>query len=76
MITAKEARERIENVGGEKEKKIVEEVINRAIENGRERCMIGVSISDDTKKWLESLGYEVTRISDPREDQNDTLVSW
>ena len=78
MITANEARKRIDTLKtkrGEEEKKIVEAAITSAVEDGRDLCWLGIYISDATKNWLESLGYQVKRVSDNR-DGDDTEVKW
>lgn len=78
MITANEARERVDTLAtkrGEEEKKKAEERITKAVENGYSSCWLGIYVSDATEKWLKSLGYQVKRISDQR-DGNDTEVKW
>lgn len=78
MITAKEARKRIDTLAtkrGEEEKRKAEERITKAVEKGDGSCWLGIYISDATEKWLKSLGYEVRRFSDQR-DGMDTEVKW
>lgn len=78
MITAKEAREKIENLEtelGEKEKRVAEDKISAAIENNEYCCWLGMAISDPTRAYLKSLGYQVEPI-DETGDLPDTKVSW
>lgn len=78
MITAFEARKKIDTLAtkrGEEEKKKVEEIITKAVENGDSSCWLGIYISDTTKKWLESLGYRVRLVSHLR-NEDDTEVKW
>ena len=78
MISAKEARERIdalETERGRKEKKMAEEKIMAAVEKGAASCWLGVYISRATENWLKSMGYKVRRIDDQR-DGRDVEVSW
>ena len=78
MITANEARKRIDTLAtklGEEEKKKAEARITEAVENGDSSCWLGFYVSDATKKWLESLGYQVRKMSDQR-DGDDTEVKW
>lgn len=79
MITAKEARERIdalETERGMKEKKTVEEKITKAVEKGESSCWLGVWISDATEEWLKSLGYKVERFDSYYNSNSDVKVSW
>ena len=78
MITAKEARERInalETERGKQERKTAEEKINKAVEKGESYCWLGVWISDATEGWLTSLGYQVKRV-DSQKDGSDVKVEW
>ncbi len=78
MITAKEARERIDTLEterGKQEQKTAEEKINKAVEKGESYCWLGVWISKATEKWLKSLGYDVQRV-DSTKDGSDVKVSW
>lgn len=78
MITAKEAREKIENLEtelGAKEKIVAEDKISTAIEENKFSCLLGMPISDPTKAYLKSLGYQVESI-DETGDLPDTKVSW
>lgn len=82
MITAKEARAKIDNLTKkrdkeriEEEKKIAEEKINEALENDKSCCRIGFKISDDTKQWLESLEYKVQYLYNENSGYN-TLIIW
>ena len=74
MITAKEARERInslETERGKQEMKLAEEKINEAVEKGSYYCWLGVWISVATEEWLTALGYEVERVAGI-----DVKVEW
>lgn len=78
MITAKEAREKIENLKterGEREKKIAEEKILKAVEELENCCWLGIAISDITKHYLEKLEY-VVEIEDEGTAGADTKISW
>lgn len=78
MITAKEARERVENLKterGEKERKIAEEKITEAIERAEYCCYLGIVISNPTKAHLEFMGYQV-EIQDEQSGGPDTKVEW
>lgn len=78
MITANEARERIDTLAterGKKEQKTAEEKITKAVEKGDSSCWLGIYISEATDKWLKSLGYQTRRVSDPK-DGDDTEVKW
>lgn len=78
MITANEARERIDTLAterGKKEQQKAEEKITKAVEKGDSSCWLGIYISDATDKWLKSLGYQTRRVSDQR-DGDDTEVKW
>lgn len=78
MITANEARERIDTLAterGKKEQQTAEEKITKAVEKGDSSCWLGIYISDATDKWLKSLGYQTRRVSDQR-DGDDTEVKW
>ncbi len=77
MITAKEARKRIDTEKTERakqEKKIAEKEINKAVEQGRSYCWLGFLISEATEEWLKSLGYKVNPISSAK--HSDVEVSW
>lgn len=78
MITAKEAREKIETLKterGKKEMKIAEAKVTTALENGESCCWLGIYISDPTFNKLKDLGYTVEQISSQR-DGDDTKVKW
>ena len=77
MITAKEARERIDALEierGRKEKEIAEEKITLAVEKGESSCWLGW-ISRATEDWLKSLGYKVRRINNPK-DGSYVEIAW
>ncbi len=78
MITANEARERIDTLAterGKKEQQKADEKITKAVEKGDSSCWLGIYISDATDKWLKSLGYQTRRVSD-QSDGDDTEVKW
>lgn len=75
MITAKEARERIDALEAERikqEQEAVEEKINKAVEKGESYCWLNSWISHATEDWLKSLGYIVER----SEMDDDVKASW
>lgn len=76
MITAKEARAKVDMLEAEKEggqeRKRVEEKINKAIEEGKSSCWIGFWVFSDTVRWLKSLGYYVEHSP----AKCDTFVEW
>ena len=77
MITAAEAREKIETLNtklGQEEKELSEKQINSAIEHGQTYCAVD-SISIPTQKWLEGLGYSVKNSGDQR-DGYYTEIRW
>ena len=58
MITASEARKKINNLKtkkGQEEREFCEKIINQAIDNQEDYCWLGRSISEPTKKWLKDL---------------------
>ena len=78
MITANEARERIDTLAterGKKEQQKADEKITKAVEKGDSSCWLGIYISDATDKWLKSLGDRKRRVSD-QSDGDDTEVKW
>ena len=78
MITAKEARERIDALKAERSKqemKTVDEIITTAIEKGKSYCRLGICISEPTEEWLKRLGYQVEHVSSQK-DGIDVKVSW
>lgn len=78
MITAKEARKRIdmlETERGRQEKKTAEEKINNAVEEGQSYCYLGVYISESTENWLKSLGYDVQHVNSPK-DGSAVKIAW
>ncbi len=78
MITANEARKKIdvlETERGKKEMQIAEERITAAVEKGESDCWLGIYVSNATENWLKSLGYKVKRISSQK-DGDDTNVKW
>ena len=60
MVTAKEARERVNKLT-EQEQKDVEAEINKAIEKGKLYCIFESEMSYATVEWLKSLGYGVEK---------------
>lgn len=74
MITASEARKKIEKKN-EEERKKYEELINQAIAEGKSECPIPVSLSKSDRNWLKSLGYKVTPNSS-QHDGPETIVKW
>lgn len=73
MITAKEARERIDTLTtkrGEEEKRISEKRITKTVENGDGSCWLDIYISDATKKCLKSPEYPVKQRSNQRDGMN------
>ena len=78
MITAKEARERIDALEAEresKEKEMAEEKITAAVERGEASCWLVGCISKATEDWLRSMGYIVQRTDDLR-DGSYLEVAW
>ncbi len=78
MITASEAREKIEALAterGRQEQQTAEKVITRAVENGDSSCWLGIYVSEATEKWLKSLGYQVEKMSSQKDGSN-TKVKW
>ena len=78
MITANEARKKIdalETERGKKQMQIAEERITEAVEKGYSDCWLGIYVSDATESWLKSLGYEIERTFSPK-DGDDTKVKW
>ncbi len=78
MITAKEARSKVESLETEKglqERKLVEEKILSTVEKGETYCWLHIWISEPTENWLKRLGYDVER-SDSQKDGCDVKVSW
>lgn len=78
MITAKEARERIDTLAterGREEQQKAKEAITKAVEQGYNNCWLGFYASEATLKWLKSLGYKTERISS-KKDGHDTKVEW
>ncbi len=79
MITAKEAREKVDALKTERikqEMKMVEEKINKAVQECEYYTWLGVLISDATQSKLESLGYNVEEVIDPDNDSSHVKVSW
>ena len=77
MITAQEARERVNSLESERiqnEMKTVEDKINVAIAKGETSCWLGISISEATSKWLKSLDYKIRWFEDS--DGCDVEVIW
>ena len=78
MISAKEAREKIDDLKtekGQQEKKKAEEKITKAIENGEFSCKLDPRASHGLKKYLRSLGYNIEDGGDLK-DGFYTKVSW
>lgn len=78
MISAKEARKKIDTLNterGKEEQQKAELAIERAVQNGDSECWLGIYISAATEKWLKSLGYQVEKMSSQK-DGSDTKVKW
>lgn len=78
MITAKEARERIDAAEAKRrkqEKKTAEEKINAAVAKGISYCWLDASTSEATEEWLKSLGYKIIR-TPPAKHCYDVEVRW
>lgn len=80
MITAIEARGKIKDLTTkrcQKEMKMLEEGITKAIENCETFCYFDIRFSASTKKWIKSLGYKLWEFSDLLEgDFICTRVRW
>lgn len=79
MITAKEARAKVEElntVALKEEKEEVERKIEEAIKMRQMYCNIDRRISDETTAWLEAepLNYEVERTS--FRSESSTTIRW
>lgn len=77
LFTAKEAREKVDSLKKnklEEEKIMAESKIVTAVENGDSSCHLGY-VEFETAQWLESLGYDIKRTTNPK-DGSDTMVSW
>lgn len=74
MITASEAREiadRIKAKNLKNERKMAEEIITDAVNEGCDSYRFKISVSSDLLEWLKSLGYQVTRYN-----SRDVEVRW
>lgn len=76
MITAKEARERIDTLKGSAEQKEIEESITEAVKRGYSYCRFYNPFSDATEGWLKSLGYQIEDVTDPRDGIFEIEVRW
>ena len=76
MITAKEARTKVfalETKSVREEKRRVEEIITKEVDEGQLFCWLDFCISDATEQWLQSLGYKVDCKSILKKT---TLIRW
>ena len=78
MISAKEARERVQTALDEYTKKQMKEVeayVENAIGNQEFMCTVPYRVTDEAKKKLEELGYHVKTLVSKAEDST-TEISW
>lgn len=83
MITAKEAREKIDKPSTKQteverltDRKMIEYSIRRAIRRGSNYCWINFYLSNDTFYWLRSLGYQIKRISSNIPNSYFAKIMW
>ena len=69
MFTAKEAREKVNELA-EQEKATIETEIMTAVKDCKISCTIAIKISEITEEWLSSLGFKVER------ESCYTFISW
>ena len=78
MITAKEAREKVDTLAKKRiqeEQEIARSRIMDAVNQGKSSCYLDIYISGETKQWLKDLGYKVRHVyGQGRRD--DTEVKW
>lgn len=55
MITAKEARQKVDAV----QRKQIEDAIEKAVGENESHCMLCMSVSKSIVKWLKTFGYKV-----------------
>ena len=79
MITAKEAREKIDSINNNylrKEQQKVEKKINKAIRKRKNYCYVFADeLSENIEKQLESLGYTIEYVTRSRE-YPEVKISW
>ena len=78
MITAKEARQKVESLNSElnqKQLKQIENAINKAIDEGRFETYLPISVYKPVGLEIVKLGYVVTDRSSQR-DGSSTKISW
>lgn len=78
MITAKEAREKVDTLAKKRiqeEQEIARSRIMDAVNQRKSSCYLDIYISEETKQWLKDLGYKVRHVyGQGRRD--DTEVKW
>ena len=77
MMTAKEARDKVNDLTNERNKKLIdicESKINETIESGHSAVSIEVSLTLPVKSYFEQLGYKVEYNSHMNE--GFTTISW
>ena len=80
MITAEQARTKIENAqfsAAKSQIEGIEKIILNAVESGTFSCLVYSKLNTGVKKYFEDLGYKVREDSgDPREPGYVTTISW
>ena len=76
MITAKEAREKIDTLRQSTEQEKIERRIASAVARGDDCCEFNDYFSATTLAWLQSLGYKVVDLTDPRDGIHVIGVMW
>ena len=77
MNIVQKVRERIlakNNKPNRKEMRIVKAKYRKAKRKDDIYCFLGIQVSNDTKIYLESIGYEVKLFT--REGKPDTFLRW
>ena len=79
IISAQEARNKIESLENENIKKQIEEIekcINKAIDECKYTIYYYEKLYEPVKEKLRELGYTISSCTDPRDHSVTTCISW
>ena len=79
MLTAIEARAKVESITSDKAKEqlaLVERKIELAIKDGSYETFIYKELDSSVIRRLESAGYKVIKVNDPRDGDITITISW
>lgn len=79
LISAREARQKIENLESNKIKQQMNDIensINKAVDDGEDSCYYYKSLFQPVARELTNKGYTYIDCCDPRDHTTTIIISW